>query len=579
MTLLKRFTAFTSPGLGLIVWLLLWLPIRFTARELAFIDRLLLLAPLAIVPLGLRLISAVNRAGEIHFLDRTAIRAHPVCAAFVVFSFLSRTGVAAAMFAIPWLLFGAICGAMGLVRLLPRGFRHTEELCLDFALLFFPVGCIWLVISRLGANPLGFSNDIVLLTAVHFHYAGFGALTLLGVIGRVVDGTLYRVTAWGAITGIPLLALGITFSSGLEITAALLLATSFVAAACMTAFVVLPRIDNHTAQVFLAVSAVSLVLAMLFATVYALGKLTGRGWLDIPEMAVVHGVANSIGFALCGLVGWNLLHPVSRRLAPGVPFSLFGSAGWIGPDYFDRIGAVCHMPIPPTGLVDNLDEYLRPDFDTRTVHPDIRAFYEKTSEFGLVVMPDWKPGFRLGARLFRRWGEHAGQLCLPLGAESQELRIASRIFKLDDRCDGRTNVRAWIRTYTDTGLPVYVAAYSTHTAALQTYMNIAFPLPRGNLASILRLEALPGSDGAWNGVRLTTLGSGDEGVYFANGVLPVRLPLNETIRVWTPGMPGIPVAMKRMPNAAVTVLARHDLWLFGIHYLTLDYYIFPTQRI
>jgi len=109
-------------------------------------------------------------------------------------------------------------------------------------------------------------------------------------------------------------------------------------------------------------------------------------------------------------------------------------------------------------------------------------------------------------------------------------------------------------------------------------MNIAFPLPRGNLASILRLEALPGGNGAWNGVLLSTLGSGDEGVYFANRVLPVRLPLNETIRVWTPGMAGIPVAMERPPNTPVTVVARHDLWLFGMQYLTLDYYIFPTQR-
>src|SRR4029077_3860861 len=126
------------------------------------------------------------------------------------------------------------------VRVLPRGLNHTEELCLDFALLYFPVGCVWLVLSRLGANPLGFSDDIVLLTAVHFHYAGFAALTILGMIGRLAEGTLYRLSAWGAITGIPLLAVGITFSSRLEIAAAFLLAASLAAAAGMTAFI-LPR--------------------------------------------------------------------------------------------------------------------------------------------------------------------------------------------------------------------------------------------------------------------------------------------------------------------------------------------------
>jgi hypothetical protein len=42
-------------------------------------------------------------------------------------------------------------------------------------------------------------------------------------------------------------------------------------------------------------------------------------------------------------------------------------------------------------------------------------------------------------------------------------------------------------------------------------------------------------------------------------------------------MAGIPVAMERPPNTPITVVARHDLWLFGMQYLTLDYYIFPTQ--
>jgi len=56
----------------------------------------------------------------------------------------------------------------------------------------------------------------------------------------------------------------------------------------------------------LAVSVASLVAAMVFAGIYALGKYNGRDWLDIPEMAAVHGVINALGFSLCGLGGWNL---------------------------------------------------------------------------------------------------------------------------------------------------------------------------------------------------------------------------------------------------------------------------------
>ena len=56
---------------------------------------------------------------------------------------------------------------------------------------------------------------------------------------------------------------------------------------------------------------------------------------------------------------------------------------------------------------------------------------------------------------------------------------------LDDARDGRTNVRAWVRWYADTGEAIYAAAYATHALGSQVYMNIAFPLPLGNLTSIL----------------------------------------------------------------------------------------------
>ncbi len=285
-----------STGIGFIVWLALWLPVAFAARAPGLIDRLFLLAPLAIVPLGMRL-----------QLLPQAVRVAQVFAALVVISFLSRTGIAAALLVVPWLLLGGAGGVIGLLRLWRSGVRRMDEMCLHVALVYWPIGCLWLVISRLGVNPLGFSDDIVLLTAVHFHYAGFAALTMLGMIGKFSEGMLYRAAAWGAIAGIPTLALGITFSASLECAAALLLTLSLVSAAGITAFVVLPQVVNRTAQVMLAVSVASLVAAMVFAVIYALGKYNGRDWLDIPEMAAVHGVINALGFSLCGLVGWNLV--------------------------------------------------------------------------------------------------------------------------------------------------------------------------------------------------------------------------------------------------------------------------------
>ena len=63
-----------------------------------------------------------------------------------------------------------------------RGSHRTSEVCLDAGLLYLAVGGTWTVIARAGLRPLGFPDLIVLLTAVHFHYAGFALLVLAGLV-------------------------------------------------------------------------------------------------------------------------------------------------------------------------------------------------------------------------------------------------------------------------------------------------------------------------------------------------------------------------------------------------------------
>jgi len=117
----------SGAGIGFIVWLAVWLPIPFAVRVPGLIDRLFLLAPLAIVPLGMRL----------QLLPRAVRVAQPVCAALVIVSFLSRTGIAAGLLTVPWLLLGATCAWIGLLRLLRGGVRRGDELCLHAALAYW----------------------------------------------------------------------------------------------------------------------------------------------------------------------------------------------------------------------------------------------------------------------------------------------------------------------------------------------------------------------------------------------------------------------------------------------------------
>src|SRR5256885_1534113 len=72
--------------------------------------------------------------------------------------------------------------------------------------LYWLVGAGWLALARFGLRPLGFSPEIVLATAVHFHFAG----VLLPVL--VLRSTGPRLVP-PVLLGVPLVALGITLAA------------------------------------------------------------------------------------------------------------------------------------------------------------------------------------------------------------------------------------------------------------------------------------------------------------------------------------------------------------------------------
>jgi hypothetical protein len=564
-----------SVMIGTIVWVAVWISRSSSA---GLIESLLLLAILVFTPICIRLAETPDRSGHNTLIYRLAKILQPFAATCVAVAFLLPAGKHAAILTLPWLLLTVLLALFGLYRLLPRGLAPVEEVAIDAGLIYILVGGVWLLLSRLGSRPLGFSSTIVLLTALHFHYSGFAVPILVGVTGRQImrsdpaSGRLFRILAVGVVTGTPLLAAGITFSSALEAIAALLLAGSLLMLSFVIVFDLVPNIGTRVARVLLGVSGASCAIAMLLAVIYGSGAVARARVLDISTMARTHGLLNALGFVLPGLLAWSILNPGSK-FHPGLPFSRLESRFRVGPDFFERIGGVLAGGRSPSGLVDNLSEYRRIDFDPDRVHPAVRAFYEDTAHHELIVSAEWRRGFRSAAHIYKRLASVIGQMDFPAPRESA-LSISSRILPIRDELDGRSNVRAWIRTYSDSGSAVYVAAYATHSVDDEAYMNIAFPLPGGNLSSILRIENLDP-----NGVLLTTLpsvkGVGDQGVYFANRLVPLRLPFNETIRVW-PAVHASTVLPKHIEvPPGTSVIAQHDVWLVGVNFLTLNYCIFP----
>ncbi len=537
-------------------------------------------AVLVIVPMGLRLGASPARSGRHALPWRTAVFLQPIGAIALLVSLAQGPGWIAGWLALPWLATCVAASLFGVWRFLPRPAQVAEEICLDAALLCLPVGAAWLVAERFGWAPFGFGGTVARLTAIHFHYAGFALLTFAAMTGRALppsDCAVFRICAGCLLTGIPLVAAGIVQSRHGISTLSLAATALLTVGVWLLGFLACTRVAGRQrgpVRVLLALASVAGAVAMGLALLYAIGGKFGLPAIAMPMMWQTHGLLQAFGFCFGGLFAWRLATPPGKLPPPGVPFSRLSSGGIIGPDYFARSGALDESGKQAGGIVDSLDEFRRSDFDPREVAPTIRAFYERTNAHELFVRPDWKPGFRWIGRRLHALGARLGQMRFPIAAESEADLIQSRIVPVRDGVDGRCNVRGWVRTYAQTGQAMYVAAYATHRVGAETFMNIAFPMPLGNLTSILRLRAEGSS------LVLTTLQSasapGDQGVFFANALCPVRLPIDETIHVWP--AEHAPHEVCKGLEGVVSVIARHEMWFCGMAFLTLEYAIQPPAR-
>ena len=300
-------------GFGAIVWAVMALSAGFDglAGDL-LLGPTLLLAPLVLVPLGLSLTQPVASHSLEASLRRWAGRWHLFGVLSASMSLVVPEGPLAGALASTWVLSAALLALSGLARLKRGGIRRVEELSIAGALVHLPVGAAWLVASRMGWS-LGFPPVIVFLTAMHFHYAGFAAPMVSGLLGRWLRersqrvSRLYRVGASLVLGGPILLALGIAFSPLVELAMAVLLSGGILIVAAQLVFVVAPQVPARPAQLLFTLAGASMGITMLFAVAYSLGEFLGQEILTINQMVLFHGMANAYGFSLGSLIAWRSL--------------------------------------------------------------------------------------------------------------------------------------------------------------------------------------------------------------------------------------------------------------------------------
>ncbi len=293
-TALSLGTPLLAGAVGLwVAWLALVAPER-TALVVTF-------ASVVIVPLGLA--EAAGRyTGPVTQLLDTLANYGPLLGLFTLASYTVEAGPQAALLALPWMAFTCVVGATGVARLLSRRTLRDPGVSVDCGLVFLVVGGAWLVLSRGGVAPMGFSPAIVELTAVHFHYAGFALPIVAGVVALRLEAAAYIPLA--VVGGVPLTAVGITLGGVTEWIAATVMALAGLCAAALT--LRLARRLTPAPGALLAVAAGALTVGMLLAIGWAWSLRFGWSYLDLDAMVSTHGFLNGFGFCLLGLIALRL---------------------------------------------------------------------------------------------------------------------------------------------------------------------------------------------------------------------------------------------------------------------------------
>lgn len=274
---------------------------------------LLVFAALVLVPLLLDGVREVSDDAKVASALGAAVRLQFPAALLLLVAVGRDPGGIAALWAVPWVVMLGLLAGVGAMRLWRRGLRPLSLLLREGGLVYSAVGGAWLMADRLGLHPLGFSDAIVLLTAVHFHYAGLLLPVLTGRTLGVLSGSrAAAVTGMGVLIGVPAVAVGITASQlGLgpvpEAAAALLMAGSGFGVAALHWQLAWQNRWMRRVRWLWALAAVSLAVGMIFAAVYGVRNFFHPWpWLDLAWMRALHGTANALGFGLAGTLAWRL---------------------------------------------------------------------------------------------------------------------------------------------------------------------------------------------------------------------------------------------------------------------------------
>jgi hypothetical protein len=214
-----------------------------------------------------------------------------------------------------------------------------------------------------------------------------------------------------------------------------------------------------------------------------------------PEPALI-AAAVTLAYRVIAAIAYRG-RPLVRVMAEEVPASELryvvpfeARSRYVGADYVEQLakvrGGTFRRNPPDVGILASLDSLEGPTFDAGRVHPLIREFYEHTSRFRLSIIPEWrrwmKPGYELFKQLVAR---PLGQAAIPSNIEEAQRGMVSTIDTIALDGSEEIDIRGWIRTFADSGKPIYVGIYTSFRHEDRGYVSVGFPIPSANFTATL----------------------------------------------------------------------------------------------
>jgi hypothetical protein len=234
----------------------------------------------------------------------------------------------------------------------------------------------------------------------------------------------------------------------------------------------------------------------------ALGLLVGAG-LGALFQAVDSGLepaliaaAVTLTYRVIAAIAYRG-RPLVRVMAEEVPASELryvvpfeARSRYVGADYVEQLakvrGGTFRRNPPDVGILASLDSLEGPTFDAGRVHPLIREFYEHTSRFRLSIIPEWRRWMKPVYELFKQLvAQPLGQAAIPSNIEEAQRGMVSTIDTIALDGDENIDIRGWIRTFADSGKPIYVGIYTSFRHEDRGYVSVGFPIPNANFTATL----------------------------------------------------------------------------------------------